>query len=292
MKKIFVFLLVLLAARSSGQSYHEFPDSNAVWNFHYGAYCFWEGSSDEYYSIVIAGDTVINGIQYNALRTPYLQSNSVGVCGSALTGQGAFREDVAQRKVYFIPSGETTEYLLYDFTMQVGDSVKGYTQRFGQYDIVQAIDSVLVGSSYRKRWIVNNCYNIHFIEGIGSTFGLFNQSPGCFTDMPYYTLTCFSQEGNTLFPSTVTSCDVITSTAEVKREAEFKLYPVPARNELHITQDLSSSGIIRITDVSGKMITKCEKSHTIDISFLSPGFYFLSIENASGTREVSRFIKE
>lgn len=70
--------------------------------------------------------------------------------------------------------------------------MKGYIASFAvQTDTVQSIDSVLVGNTYLKRLIIKNCYNVHFIEGIGSVYGLLERSPGCVTDLPDYSLTYF-----------------------------------------------------------------------------------------------------
>ncbi len=280
MKKLYFLVIFLINYSANAQTnvYHEFPDSNAVWNFHMTAYCFWNGNADEYYSISISGDTVINNITYHNLTTPYVESYSTGVCGPANTGNGSIREDVAARKVYFVAAGETTEYLLYDFNLQVGDSVPGYTQRFGRYDVVQVIDSVLVGNEYRKRWKVNTCYNISIIEGIGWSYGINVQSPGCNTDLADYSLTCFSQNGQTLYPSTVNNCQLITSVAAVDSKRTLHIYPNPSKGMSSVELTNGTISEIQVFDISGLLVTTLEPGGSqIDLNHLAFGTYLIKV---------------
>jgi hypothetical protein len=209
MKKLFLFIATIasLNAKSQTSVYHPFPDSSAIWNFECGLFCFM-GSTVENYSIVISGDTTINSVTYHKLTTPYIQAVMLGTCTANYAGyKGAFRNDVANKKVFYVPPSNSIEQLLYDFTMQVGDTVKGFLETFTfPSDIVNSIDSVLVGSNYRKRWNIDPCYYVSIIEGIGSTYGLVQPSPGCFVDQANYWLTCFSQNNFTLYPDTTANC--------------------------------------------------------------------------------------
>ncbi|MBK6397641.1 MAG: hypothetical protein IPF75_05100 [Bacteroidetes bacterium] len=53
--------------------------------------------------------------------------------------------------------------MLYDFNLEVGDTVHGYLGSWlfsNNLDTVTAIDSILVGNSYRKRWSICPNYDI------------------------------------------------------------------------------------------------------------------------------------
>lgn len=210
---LFCFYLTTLLAIGQTSVYHPFPDNNAVWNFHFQANCFSMGDGNDYYSINFSGDTLINSQTYHKLTTPFVETYSTGSCSGTLTGyKGAIRQDITAKKVFIVPPTETTEELLYDFNMQVGDTVKGYIATiYPPADTVISIDSVLVGSTYRKRWNINNCYNIYIIEGVGSTYGLLEISPDCMFDHADYSLTCFQQNGRPLYPDTITNCEPILS---------------------------------------------------------------------------------
>ncbi len=88
MKRHLLLLATLSSLCANGQTsvYHPFPDSNAVWNFHFQWYCFANGTADEYYSITISGDTIIGSQTYHKLSTPFVQSFSTGNCGGSPMG--------------------------------------------------------------------------------------------------------------------------------------------------------------------------------------------------------------
>jgi hypothetical protein len=284
MKRLLTICLIFSALFVSGQTsiYKPFPDNNAVWNFHYSSFCFWDGNGDEKYSITFSGDTLINSQQYHKLTTPYVQSYSTGTCGRVAIGyKGAIRQDISAKKVYYIPPSASTEQLLYDFTMQVGDTVKGYTQTYAlPFDIVQSIDSVEIGSSYRKRWNINNCYNIQFIEGIGSTYGLLELSVGCITDQADYSLTCFQQNGLALYPNTTDQCELITSVNSLNKISnQIIIYPNPSNGSFTINFNKADNKEILITDLLGNTILKqlIRNQTKINISQLKSGTYILTV---------------
>jgi hypothetical protein len=216
MKKLLLFLVIFVSTFSQVKSqtsvYHPFPDSNAVWNFNYTLYCFTDGGSTyENYSILMSGDTVINSQTYHKLNTPYVEAVVSSTCGTnTSTGyKGAIRQDIANKKVFYIYPSDSIEQLLYDFNLQIGDSIIGFLASLTfPADTVESIDSVIVGVDYRKRWKINSFYPFYIIEGIGSTYGLVENYPS-FTDMPYYYLICFKQNEQALYPDTTIYCDVI-----------------------------------------------------------------------------------
>jgi hypothetical protein len=167
MKKIILFVTLLISfnAKSQTSVYHPFPDSAANWNIVSHRPCGLGFDMWEYnYSIVISGDTLINGNTYHKLDIPVQVIETHGACNSNGTlvspgyYAGCIRQDTSIKKVFFVPPSDSVEWLLYDFNMAVGDSVKGYTGTFAfPVEVVQNIDSVLVGNSYRKRWIINSC---------------------------------------------------------------------------------------------------------------------------------------
>lgn len=218
MKHIFICFFFIINLSVSGQTslYHPFPESNAVWNINFWLNCNWAGIANENYSISFTNDTLINSFVYHKLSTTYIESFSTGSCGSSsgpvTIYKGAIRQDTSARKVYIVPANSAVEELLYDFNLNVGDTVRGFTENQGYEDVVQSIDSVLVGSNYRKRWNINQGYQISIIEGVGSTFGLLEMSPGNVIDAGGYSLLCFSQDGHPLYPDTSIQCSLINST--------------------------------------------------------------------------------
>lgn len=271
MKKFTKYLLLagallIIVAKLQSTTYHPFPEQNARWNFH-RTLVGMDGNYDESYSISLSGDTLIGNQSYHKLVSPY----GGNICG-------AIRQDVAAKKVYYIAPSETTEHLLYDFTMQVGDTVRGYTQRAEfEDDTVISIDSVLVGDSYRKRWLVNSNYNIYFIEGIGSTYGLFERSPGNTYDFPDYSLLCYSENNQTLYPDSQTNCDLLTAIESNETNSD-PIRILQVEGSLKIEFDNPDIVEICVMDLLGKVILRrsITSGQTIVIDNLQTGHYILT----------------
>lgn len=296
MKTIILFLSLLLLTFKIGHSqtnvYHPFPDSAAVWNMHlYSGFCY----VDAYYSITISGDTLISGQTYHKLIIPSIQVVSGGGCPLPAIGyKGAIRQDILNKKVFYIPPANSTEQLLYDFNMQTGDPVKGFIEEsfFSPSDTVKSIDSVLVGSSYRKRWNINSCYGISFIEGIGSTYGLIQLSPGCATDQADYSIACFKQHGVTLYPSTTTNCELITSVNFIEKNSnQIKIFPNPSNGQVNLLfGNKINNATLKLMTVMGQTIMEktnlAGDSFTFDISGEAKGFYFLEVKEAESVSRI------
>jgi len=299
MKALLVLLatLTVLMVQSQTSVYHPFPESNAVWNVNMSrGMCFMGGFLFEDYSLAITGDTTINSQTYHKLTTPFIELYISGGCTQQnFPGyQGAFRQDIPNRKVFFVPPAQSTELLLYDFTMEAGDTIKGYLATFfSASDTVVGIDSVLIGDDYRKRWMINSCYDIYLIEGVGSTFGLLKPLPGCATDMDYYSLNCFSQDGQTLYPHPLTECQLITSTNQMDPNSDdVQVYPNPSNGSFTVGIGKPESiSEIRLTDMLGKIILRRQiyNQNKLSIDDLPGGTYILTIVSKE-TRTTNRKI--
>jgi hypothetical protein len=165
MKRLIYLILIFFASKVNAQTsvYHPFPEHEAVWNFNFRPYCFIGSPGTNDYSITFSGDTIINNKIYHKLITPYVYSSTIGLCYNIAAGyKGAIRQDTTLKKVFYCAPTTQIEKLLYDFNMQVGDTVKGFLNSINlpTIDTVINIDSVLVGNNYRKRWKINNCYDI------------------------------------------------------------------------------------------------------------------------------------
>jgi hypothetical protein len=163
MKKLFIASVLLgLIINSYPQLKFFFPDFNAYFSVSYMKFWFND-------------DTIIEDLKYKKV---YMQSHDTIADFNKTHYFAVIREDTMAEKIYCI-YGKHEEFLLYDFSVNVGDNVKFYslwcwwTPQLKEL-IVKSIDSVLIDNLYRKR--INFGYNKHEesrIEGIGSTNGLF-----------------------------------------------------------------------------------------------------------------------
>src|SRR6185437_15753295 len=250
-----VLIFFLCVQQASAQSYIPFPsDSGATWTY----------GSDENdpglfivseYSLHLDGkDTSIDGYRYHELLSRQfvideLRSGPLqfidGVADSADTIYGYIREE--SKKVYL--RLDSTEYLLYDFSANVGDAVNLYLDN---NDTISSIDSFIVGGVYHK--VFNLKYNGQYVEGIGRTTGsIFDMYQGELA--PYYLL-CFTNgsEHYTYYNDSCYTIYTYGTTLNVNNinnnNAALKLYPNPFSNEL-ITESAISSQRLTIYNSIG-----------------------------------------
>src|SRR6185295_11959338 len=251
MKIVFIFLLVISFQNCLAQSYHPFPNSNAKWseeNYLYGAQP--GGFSTTLYHgwlYALGDDTLIDSLHYTLVGyqatysyqfvnsdLEYASNSTINPPGMIF---GAIRED-STKKIWFkkLPANPSfsyscfaasslpvdTEVLLYDFNLQVGDTLPwGPNFMNVVWKTVIAIDSIhFSDGSLRKRYkfYFPLAGDEYWIEGMGSTLGLFGArqlapDPWSLASHDCW-LNCFWNNGESLFkktpfPSNIT-CDATT----------------------------------------------------------------------------------
>lgn len=303
MKNLLLLILITYALPTKAQTsiYHPFPDSNAVWNVNYSLYwCNLFDPFNEQYSYLIDGDTTINSTTYHKIISPFIEK-TIPTCTSYVNRsgyKGCIRQDTTLKQVYLIPGSNNVEEILYDFSLQVGDTLNGYLFQSCPAIVVISIDSILIDNSFRKRWWVMPTFlesdSSSIIEGIGFSIGLFEYS--CiFIDGPTTLLTCFRQNGNTLYPNFSTTCDIITTNSNIPElNSTFSFYP----NPFHSTATFNSNTLkakLKIYNTFGKIErieTIISHSITINRNGLSDGIYFYQLVNENGLIANGKFIIE
>lgn len=247
---------------------------------------------------------MIGSFNYHKLEIPVEVITSNGSC--SLTGTwtapghyaGAIRQDTNIKKVFFVAPTNSSEELLYDFNMAVGDTVKGYLSEYNpSLFTVDSIDSVMVGNDYRKRWHIVPCFEIYLIEGIGSTFGLIERL-GCNPDQDRYDLTCFKQNSSILFPANATNCELIThvdNTTIKRNELIVSPNPFHTTAAVHINSEMEK-GDLKIYNLMGLLVREenlvNQKTHLLIRAELPNGIYFLQITNNKGQSVTRKIIIE
>lgn len=309
LKLIFICLLLIVVSNSYCQTYHQFPDSNAVWCADRGLLNYQPLDTDEYhtytYQQYLLGDTLINGVAYHKIIEngifswvaipPYY----MGSLPYYNQYDGCYRE--SNKQIFYVPPSTTTEYLLYDFNLNIGDTLPPtYVNGAGSI-VVTSIDSIYDGNSYRKRfnlstadttlwqWAGNYLY-ASIIEGIGSTHGLLWYLE------PYFeiggALFSFKQNGIVIYPDTISSCEITGIQNILPRNNSIELFPNPAATTLTlIVHDMKTvSASIEIYNSIGDIIYSKNifiGQETIDISDLPSGIYLLKFQNI-----IRKFVKQ
>jgi hypothetical protein len=197
MKITYTILLFLIALACKSQDYIPFPDSNASWKVVW-ALPFPDFYS-QHYNYLTDGDTSINNLEYIKLKK--IQFNIFCYKDTLFTEYvGAYRNDIMASKVYFVPEGYQQEQLLYDFSLNVGDTVPQTYQNFLYPElVVEDIELISIEGQLRNRftyWNPPDPLNLRFYvyDGIGSDFGPLEYY--ALVENPFY-LKCF-YESDTL----------------------------------------------------------------------------------------------
>jgi|GEM_PF-1621707 len=309
MKKfLLIFLVSMLACTGSlkSQTYQPFPTDFANWNQYY----WWNGSpTDQWgvnYQYIMDGDTMLGGKSYNKLYYKVTDTPTASVF------IGGLRED-SLRQIYFFPDSSfqetgspstltdyTTEHLLYTFNnLHAGDTLPIH-QGVALIKVV-AIDSVLIGSTYRKRYEIQNSNLLflpeYWIEGIGSTKDLL--SPFLYEfEWKLFTL-CFSDTTTYYInsPTGADSCHWDMTGLNEYNDGKIKIdvFPNPFRDYINIEIADQTPGAAEVTicDMAGRtiLVTMLQQNESIDLRSFPAGAYLLKIrsDQQSGT---SILIKE
>lgn len=288
MKHFLLYLTIILTIKSAFGQNLNFPDSNAIWSVY----------NEKYF---VDGDSTYNTIDY---KKYYFTNDSIVTTGSFFA---LLREDTILKKVFSIASGNTQEHLLYDFSLSINDTISVYPLSFFCYSgpvliKVDLIDSILIGSNYHKRLKIsgvnqNTGYDEYWIEGIGSTMGIFNCgiTGVLYFDICYPTLLCFEKEGITLYSNpNFTNCyqNYPTGIEDILLQHTTLLFPNPATNLVFIKSDNEIKSY-KIESFVGQIIKQEKtnaKSFSIDISNYLDGVYLVTLTTDNGIT-VKKLIK-
>lgn len=301
MKFYFLVLLYFSHFNLFAQNYTHFPDSNAYWS---QGQTYNDGTQiiEDIYTIFIDGDTIVNGISYHKLYASGIENTFTPfwIFVNSITfnheTSGLFRED-SLKHIYTYNFG--VDDLLYDFNLQLNDTLDYLAYQFilvqGTY--VSSIDSVLVGSNYRKSYHLTapNIANdyITLTEGIGSSFGLLNFSGPQIEQIK--TLFCFrSDDGDYILDSL--NCSYV-GIGENEINNSITIFPNPSTGQINlkISDDLNSDFIINIYNQLSKevfsTIVKVYNDKVLQLPIILPkGLYFILVQNKTQMKYIKYIV--
>lgn len=241
MKKKLLFITIVCSINCFSTEYVPFVKENAEWQVNFTYYPYEEMSMIAIIpqTYTLHGDTVIGNLTYKKLCVKTGPDEQ-----PVYQYYGAIREQ--NKQVYYIDNGyygypqqsnrerirrlkdclfselnDSQEKLLYDFNARMGDFVQwGY-----EYSQITAVDSVLVGNSYRRR--LHLAYNGDVIvEGIGTVkkFFLSSVTPMTTCGGPgfYWEFESYSQDGKVVYRSLVSARSTGYQTVYSHRKAYYQ----------------------------------------------------------------------
>lgn len=273
-KHLLILTISIFSLVANGQN---FVNSANQWNVS-GSENF-GGTHTEIFKIF--GDSVIGNKSYNKIFVSYDSTMSNWMYN------GLLRED--SNKVYYIPQYGNTEGLLYDFSLNAGDTthIISVWMPEPQEFICQSVDSIIYNGIYYKRW------NFSFpaeqwIEGIGSTVGpLYSGSSAYVFDL-WFSLLCFHRNDTLLYMQpNITQCyySTVGLTYDIPKE-NISLYPNPLTTASILRSTILLTDIeLKIYNASGGLVRRVAdlsgQEFLIERDNLNSGMYFIQLTKDS-----------
>lgn len=286
--------------KSFSQLNFPFPQDSVQWCTYYYGYTSYEGFYDiNLFSFDLGTDTIIDGLNYKNVdiwqrwrdnESPWYDFPS-DVEDVLLGKIAALRFDGDKVFLYRYLNSEfdfsgfmcpyETEVLLYDFNLQVGDSIY-YEYLYPNYVTTTSIDSILLeDGNYHKTYTFDDPSVRVWIEGVGdSQFGLLGfyihqMIEGGFGGVS------FLKNETVLYQSGLSDCDLggINSIQEVfqSQDIYFDQNSTLIINIPNRTADY----VLSVFDMNGlKIFSSCLlNENKFDLHFVNPGIYLAVVQN-------------
>ncbi|HEX8515687.1 MAG TPA: T9SS type A sorting domain-containing protein [Bacteroidia bacterium] len=284
------------------QAYLTFPTDSVQWSVRQTINSPFAQNTDQFR---IKGDTILNGITYGKMYTTpdvnYYSSNETLNC--------FIRKDSTKKVFVKYPQGtgvDTTEYLLYDFGCNIGDTISIKLQHYTTQSIylfeVTYIDSTTLGTGITRRIFLNpaspliwacTAFGLEWIEGIGSSLGvLYNEIPQWGCDNGGYENACFWLHGDYIFGGM--DCDINTDVYEVDNIA-VALYPNPLSCNSVLKFPINLN-LLEIFNVHGQKVLSENINHFssfhLNKNDFLPGHYICILTSIDGKILRYKFINQ
>jgi hypothetical protein len=276
--RLFLFVLSFFPVALIAQQ-PSFPDSNVVFvNSFYQELPFgqigWPYQLMDVTNFCVAGsDTLIANDTFK----------KVIKCPEQLY-HGAYRSE--NRKVYFVPKDSTNQYLLYDFSVEVGDTIPQVYFEYFYGDgmfltdyVIDYIDTIIINGNPHKR--INN----NWVDGIGNLQGFLLE--------PYFNisqyrveLTCMSIDNALYYP--MQGADPCPMDLGVSDDLFSKLVisPNPAADRIAI-KGIETEFEVIVRNIQGYIVlAQRMENNELEIAQLTAGMYLLQITSNNKTRLV------
>jgi len=290
-----VVIIAALSASPAAAQFDALPDSNATWTE-----TFWIGPGYPYEGFfhtydTTSPDTVYNGDVYQKLLSAY--ANNFNIFG---TGYGGALRDNGLGQVYYWAPGEPDPVLLYDFDVQVGDTVEDVYSIWTQDVRVYSVDQITVNGTQRKR-IGLECLDqpgfigAYWIQGIGGIGGLF-RTTACPSVSGSGALVCMTVNDTVQYGlnvGAVGDCSLLLGQSDLDvAEESLVIYPNPATDRLTIGSLGNGRVNAEVFGPDGRSVLVQRLSGSeLNIAALSPACYWLKVSEASGRVRMARFVK-
>ena len=282
MKNILYLIILFLCFPVWGQAYKPLLDEFNEWHF---TSCYFGCLTDIYFT---NGDTIVNGKNHKVLDGFHYISRTF-----------LLHEEVAERKVYltFVDPPITTEYLLYDFSLPIGDSIDmrnpitPFPEEAGYYILDSIVLRPLVDLNEYRHFYLSpapsntiSTTNAIWIEGLGSLSLI--TAPSGFPDINGVgQLSCFFKEAELFYSDldSISTCEpIILGLDSINNSLDEVEVLTLVSNDctLNNTKDVR---YVDVFDLNGRRLKTLknngENSITLDLSAFNSGVYLMAVYN-------------
>lgn len=291
-KQVFlVFFISIVGLRFFAQAYTPLLNVYNEWKF---TTCYFGCIDDKYYT---DGDTLVDGNTYKILDGYHYISRTF-----------LLREDVIEKKVYLKLANSTlrpNEFLLYDFSLSVGDSTNVYNpiSPFPADAGTFILDSIVArpledGNSYRHFYlhpidvVQSGTVRPVWIEGVGS-LSLINAPGGT----PYVNgvgkLSCFFKNEDLFYSQLDSTSECTTDYAvSIPTKAVFNFSIVNFNKAIYVKYNKDVRFEVSLYTLNGELLIQQWGigKQAIDLSSYSKGLLLMQLKTEKGEVVIEKVI--
>lgn len=287
MKKALILLLAMIPVLTQGQVMEALVDTTKLWSS-VVQQIFPPAYTKSHY-VKFNGDTIVDSQHYAKVWT---SEDSLMLSWNL---DGIIREDI-NHQVFYRPISGTVDHLIYDFGMQVGDTIQLWNQNFPKLRL-SLIDSIYIYDKYVKRFSFDPLSpkqgesrqnaNVWY-EGIGDLCGVLNSGMDQMVGQVLDLLCYFEDDVLKYHHSGYTSCyQNIVGMSEVEGYNRcHSVYPNPvtSHSTLEYVSLTGEAAEVFIYSVTGQLIRQSKIVSSIELnhSDFNPGHYFYVIYETDG----------
>lgn len=294
MKHLSVFVIfITFILQGYGQTYTPMLGNLEEWHL---TSCYHGCLTDVYHT---DGDTLIDGKSYKILDGYHYISRTF-----------LLREDIQEKKVYLNlkAPGYNQEYLLYDFSLEVGDSIRmqnpitPFPEDGGFFTLDSIVTKPLVNANLYDFFYFSpsssntiSSWNAVWVEGLGSLSMI--TAPGGNPD--FYgvgQISCFFKENELVYTDleVVDECASILSRAEVNAMDGVELFK-PVNEQICYLKNATRIMKVEVYSIQGKTVLTYSNHGneivSLDLSTLDQGMYFVLVKGEGNEKKVFKVIK-
>lgn len=307
MKKVqnyiaFLFAILFFQSTYSFSQINTYFQNNPVWQNTSSCGQFYPCVDQETYNYYVNGDTLFNGLTYKKIFRKGTGEHMWFAPPPALcSGTYSFIDTFPSyfmrsfgKQMFIRTPFDTSEYLLYDFNLIIGDTLPISYNNYESNVTVIAIDSIYTPYGYRQRFeITGNTWSQYLIEGIGHSKGLVEtmQTPlEC-----GFELVCFSLNDTSYYPTAGPTCNMNVGLSELEDDIPPSVFPNPFTQTATITLGKQvNNATLFISNSLGQVVRKYTNLNGTTISIdsvgLPGGFYTCRILSDGNYSSIGRMI--